>query len=139
MWHVLEHVYEPDEYLRKIHDQLDPEGRALVAVPNFTSLDAQYYAEFWAGYDVPRHFWHFAPDHMRGIARRNGFRIERMLRLPLDPFYVAMLSEKYKKTGLIGLIRAFWVGLRSHLRSLIKVEKSSSILYVLVRSDRKEP
>lgn len=131
MWHVLEHVYEPDEYLQKIHAQLDPAGRALVAVPNFTSVDAQYYGSFWAGYDVPRHFWHFGPPHLRTMAARNGFRVERMIRLPLDPFYVAMLSEKYRGSGSLGLLRACWVGLRAHIRSLIQVERSSSILYVL--------
>ena len=54
MWHVLEHVHRLHEYIEQIKNLLKPAGIALIAVPNYTSKDAQHYQQFWGGsVDVP--------------------------------------------------------------------------------------
>ena len=58
-WHSLEHVHNIDKELKNIFDITDSKSKVVVAVPNYNSLDAKYYKSFWAGYDVPRHIWHF--------------------------------------------------------------------------------
>ncbi|MEL6133797.1 MAG: class I SAM-dependent methyltransferase, partial [Bacteroidota bacterium] len=55
MWHVLEHVHKLHEYLDQIQSILKQDGKLIIAVPNYESLDAAYYGEKWAAYDVPRH------------------------------------------------------------------------------------
>src|SRR5699024_2474410 len=40
LWHVLEHVYQPSEYLEKINRLLNQDGLLLIAVPNHESYDA---------------------------------------------------------------------------------------------------
>ena len=57
---VLEHVHELHTYLHTFDRLLKLTGRLIIAVPNYTSYDADFYGEFWAAYDVPRHLYHFS-------------------------------------------------------------------------------
>ena len=43
MWHVLEHVHQLHEYIDQIKRVLKPGGVALIALPNYTSKDAEEY------------------------------------------------------------------------------------------------
>jgi len=130
MWHVLEHFENPFEYMVHIKRMLKPEGLLIVALPNFNSSDAGHYREYWAAYDVPRHLWHFNPQTFRVFTEKNGFEIKTISRLPLDVFYISMLSEKYKGTKLhfiLGIIKGLWFS----LLSIAKKERSSSLIYVI--------
>ena len=62
LWHVLEHVENLSEYISTLKNLLADNGKLIIAVPNFKSDDANYYKEFWAAFDVPRHLWHFSQD-----------------------------------------------------------------------------
>lgn len=130
MWHVLEHVHDPKAYLARINDLLEPGGALVIAVPNFTSADADFYGAFWAAYDVPRHLWHFRPGTLVALAEEAGFRLAGKKRLPLDPFYVALLSEKYRGSGVFGMVRAGAVAKWSTLQSWFSIDRSSSLVYV---------
>ena len=77
----------------------------LIAVPNVESLDAQHYREQWAAYDVPRHLYHFAPKTMAQLLKKHKLVIRQTLPMPLDAYYVSMLSEKHKAERAGGLLR----------------------------------
>lgn len=128
MWHVLEHVHELEQYMEKIHRLLKPNGKFIVAVPNYTSWDAQKYGAAWAAYDVPRHLYHFSPASMQHLVERKGFRLKEIKRMPFDSFYVAMLSERYKNGSMI---KAIWNGFCSWWVALGKKDRCSSIIYLL--------
>jgi SAM-dependent methyltransferase len=130
LWHVLEHFQDPEEYMREISRLLKPEGLCLIALPNCSSYDAGHYKKFWAAYDVPRHLWHFSPGTFKKFADKTGFEIIRTLTLPLDVFYISMMSEKYKGSKMAfmkGMVKGKWF----FIRSLFRKEKSSSLVYVL--------
>ena len=128
MWHVLEHVHSLQDYLRQIRVLLKPEGTLLIAVPNYTSQDAEHYGAYWAAYDVPRHLYHFSPTAMEQLLKQNKIRIVKKHPMVFDGFYVSLLSEKYK-TGGNGLIGGFWNGLRSYRKGLKDVDRCSSVVY----------
>jgi 2-polyprenyl-3-methyl-5-hydroxy-6-metoxy-1,4-benzoquinol methylase len=130
LWHVLEHLYNPDQYFQKMHSLLDSSGFLIIAVPNYLCHDASTYKQFWAAYDVPRHLWHFTPDAMHNIAARNGFELMEMHSMPFDPFYNAMLSEKYRGKSF-GLVRGFFTGAVSLVKGWLNTKKASSIIYVM--------
>jgi SAM-dependent methyltransferase len=130
LWHVLEHFQEPFRYASEILRLLKPGGICVLALPNCSSYDAQYYREFWAAYDVPRHLWHFTPDTFKVFADRTGFDLIGIHSLPLDVFYISTLSEKYKKKKfafISGIIKAFWFA----ALSFFSKTRSSSIIYLL--------
>lgn len=103
----------------------------MIAVPNYTSKDGQKYTAHWAAYDVPRHLWHFSPRTLTNLAKEMGFAVIGKKGMPLDPFYVSLLSEKYQGRGMLALPLGAWSGLRSFLSSLSRPEKASSIIYIL--------
>ena len=134
LWHVLEHLYNPDNYLARIRSVLKKPGFLVVALPNCNSYDADFYKEYWAGYDVPRHLWHFTPDTVLQLAEKNGFHLTGMKRLPLDSFYISLLSEKYKK-GKTAWVSGILKGKISFLKSLQDVKRSSSVIYILQKDN----
>lgn len=130
MWHVLEHIEQPHRLLSQMHRLLDDEGYLFVAVPNHVSTDGKKYKEHWAGYDVPRHLWHFEPDTMQKMAQKNGFTVVAKQSMPFDPYYNSLLSERYRKAAL-SLVRGGLTGLVNTFASLGNTDRSSSLIYIL--------
>lgn len=129
MWHVLEHIPNLFECLEQLKEMLKEKGKLIVAVPNFKSYDAEYYKEFWAAYDVPRHLWHFSQKSIRTLFESVEMKVVNIHPLKYDSFYVSLLSEKHK-TGKSNYLKAFWVGLKSNLKAS-KTSEYSSLIYEL--------
>jgi 2-polyprenyl-3-methyl-5-hydroxy-6-metoxy-1,4-benzoquinol methylase len=130
LWHVLEHVHDLHEYIAQIKKICKPGGKIFIAVPNYTSYDADHYSSVWAAYDVPRHLYHFSPAAMHELMRRHHCVIERIQPMWFDSFYVSLLSEKYK-TGRSNLLKGFLIGLRSNIKAMYNKRKASSVIYVI--------
>lgn len=133
LWHVLEHLPQLETHIKLLQYLLKPNGTLVIAVPNYNSFDAQYYKEFWAAYDVPRHLWHFSKSSISKLFAKEGMKVEQILPMVFDAYYVSLLSEKYK-SGIMNPFRAFWIGLRSNLKAKHSKEYSSHI-YVLKHSN----
>lgn len=130
MWHVLEHVHDLHGYLDTFKRILKPNGTLFIAVPNYTSFDADTYQEFWAAYDVPRHLYHFSPHSMDILAEEHGMQVVAHKPMWFDSFYVSMLSEQYKN-GYNNLVTAFWNGWLSNWEAFSDTSKCSSVIYVI--------
>ena len=130
MWHVLEHVHQLHEYIAQLKNMLTDKGKIFIAVPNYTSYDAQHYGSYWAAYDVPRHLYHFSPASMKNLVEQHGFSIKKIKPMWFDSFYVSMLSEQYKN-GKGNLIKAFLIGLVSNIKTLVNSKKCSSLIYII--------
>ncbi|MBC7890258.1 MAG: class I SAM-dependent methyltransferase [Ferruginibacter sp.] len=130
LWHVLEHVHQLHEYMTQVKRVLKHEGVALIALPNYTSSDAGHYANYWAAYDVPRHLYHFAPPAMSKLAEQHGMRVESVIPMWLDAFYISLLSEGYQNgKGKLGA--AVLNGLRSNVKALKNKMECSSLVYII--------
>lgn len=130
LWHVLEHVHDLQAYMARLNELLAENGKLIIAVPNYTSKDAQIYGPYWAAWDVPRHLYHFSPASMSLLAEKHNLKIINYKPMWFDSFYVSMLSSKYK-TGATKLLGAFLSGLRSNIKALGNVQRCSSIIYIL--------
>ncbi len=134
LWHVLEHFQYPYRYMIEILRLLKPGGSCIIALPNCSSYDAYYYGRYWAAWDVPRHLLHFNPSTFGLFANKTGFRLQKIKKLPLDVFYISLLSERYKGSKLnflAGLIKGAWFW----LLSLVNKERSSSLMYIIKKSE----
>ncbi|WP_272151012.1 class I SAM-dependent methyltransferase [Tenacibaculum aiptasiae] len=129
LWHVLEHIPNLVEYTNQLKKLLKPNGVLIIAVPNYKSYDADYYKEFWAAYDVPRHLWHFSKNSIQKIFSNINMNVEKILPMKFDSFYVSLLSEKYKNKKSKA-IKAFFVGLKSNLKAK-KNGEYSSLMYII--------
>jgi len=130
MWHVLEHVHDLQGYIARLRLLLKENGKLFIAVPNYTSKDAEIYKEHWAAYDVPRHLYHFSPQSMNTLVQKQGMKITAYKPMWFDSFYVCMLSSKYKN-GKTNLPASFINGLRSNITAMGNVKRCSSVIYII--------
>jgi len=133
MWHVLEHVHSLNKDMAQISRLIRDEGWLIIAVPNPTSSDAVHYGKYWAGYDVPRHLWHFSPLSMKLLLEKHGFELKSTKGMPFDAFYVSLLSEKYKSSKL-GIVTGGLAGLMTNMKAIGNTHQSSSLIYLAKKS-----
>lgn len=136
MWHVLEHLEHLNKVLEQIYKILHDDGIVVIALPNKESADAIHYRENWAAYDVPRHLWHFSLPDFEHLIRRHHFELVGVKPMYFDAFYISMLSEKNKGTPLASLIGLMKGGI-FFLRTLADMKKSSSLIYILKKQNKK--
>lgn len=129
LWHVLEHLPQPQLALDRLKALLADDGALFIAVPNFKSYDAAYYREFWAAYDVPRHLWHFSKPAIRAMAQDLDLEIIAIRPMRFDAYYISLLSEKHR-SGSYNIINAMITGWRSNFAAMRSGEYSS-LLYIL--------
>lgn len=133
LWHVLEHLPDPKETMQNLKGRLTTKGLLVLAVPNLNSFDANHYQEFWAGYDLPRHLWHFSNKGLQKIIENIGFSLISKHPLYFDSFYISMLSQLHK-TGETRILKAIYIGLISNIKAMKKGNYSSSF-FVFSKSD----
>ena len=133
MWHVLEHIPNLEIQIKELKRLVKPNGTIIIAVPNFKSYDANYYGKFWAAFDVPIHLWHFSKTAIQLLFQKENIKLEKVLPMKFDSFYVSLLSEKYKK-GKMNFVKAIWIGLVSNWKAKSSLEYSSHI-YVLKNNE----
>jgi SAM-dependent methyltransferase len=77
MFHVLEHLYDPQAYLAAARELLEPDGRLIVQVPNASSWQFRLLGGAWNGIDVPRHLFDYRARDVEELLGLSGFRVLR--------------------------------------------------------------
>ena len=129
LWHVLEHLPNLEDDIKTFQKLLKPNGKIVVAVPNFKSFDAEYFKDFWAAYDVPRHLWHFSKQSISKVFLEVQMKLESTHPLVMDAYYVSLLSNKLK-TGSHRILNSLRVGFLSNLKA-VKTGEYSSLIFIL--------
>ena len=78
LWHVMEHVINPQEHLRRLRSMLSDDGILLLAVPDFGGLQARVFGRHWLHLDVPRHLYHFTRSGLEKLLETAGFHVVRI-------------------------------------------------------------
>lgn len=129
LWHVLEHLPELDNHIEIFESLLKPNGRLIIAVPNYKSFDAAHYEKYWAAFDVPRHLWHFSQQSISKLVQQKKMILIKTLPMLFDAYYVSLLSEKYMN-GFMNPLKAFWIGWQSNRKAKHTTEYSS-LIYII--------
>jgi SAM-dependent methyltransferase len=77
-WHSLEHLREPGRALHALTARLARGGVLVVAVPNWSSLQARAFGEDWLALDLPRHLVHLPRAPLLHRLRALGLVVERV-------------------------------------------------------------
>lgn len=96
LWDVFEHLADPNEALRIIKRILKPDGSLVITMPNTDSWERKIFNQYWAGWDVPRHYHIFSEDAIERLLRLHGMHIDNLISF----------------TGMLGAIRIsldFWL------------------------------
>ena len=73
MWAVLEHVYYPGKYIKKLASLMKPGGKFIDLVTNLNSPQSRYLKLD----DYPRHLTIFTRSSLEKELNKNGFRLDR--------------------------------------------------------------
>ena len=84
LWHVLEHLRDPEAALREICRILEPGGWLTVAVPNYGGAQARAAVGRWFHLDLPRHLWHFPSASLRLLLEKTGLQPVRCSTFSLE-------------------------------------------------------
>lgn len=72
-YHVLEHVYQPAEWLAAVRGMLAPGGIVHIQVPNHASLTRRLTGAAWVSVMFPQHVYFYTPRTLSALLRRAGF------------------------------------------------------------------
>jgi 2-polyprenyl-3-methyl-5-hydroxy-6-metoxy-1,4-benzoquinol methylase len=129
LWHVFEHLPNLETQIQVFKSLLREKGTLIIAVPNYKSYDADYYKNFWAAFDAPRHLWHFNRESVSKLFLKENMKVIKTLPMKFDSYYVSLLSEKYK-SGWMNIFNAFRIGFTSNIKAKRSGEYSS-LIYII--------
>ncbi len=73
--HVVEHLTDPIEALRRCARALKPGGRLVILTPNTRSFGRRLFGADWLNWDPPRHLYIFDERSLRSVLERAGLHI----------------------------------------------------------------
>ena len=76
--HVLNHLPDPLDSLKRVHKALKPDGILVLCLPNFSSVATRIFRERHYPLDVPRHLYFFDRRSLQNLVKKAGFRITRL-------------------------------------------------------------
>jgi len=93
LWHVLEHLDNPDAVIKQVYERLAPDGILVVAVPNFSSIESRNFKQSWFHLDIPWHKYHFTKRSLRYLIEKNNFKIIRSTTFCLEQGLYGLLQS----------------------------------------------
>ena len=120
--HVIEHVHDPNDTLRRCWRVLKPGAYIWIQTPNLDSVGYEIYGRFWRGLEPPRHLTIFNPASLHISLESAGF--ERIRILPTPPRLIARYTftqSARMQAGQIAAINSepFPWQVRRHIRSCV--------------------
>lgn len=79
MWHVLEHLENPKEFLEKVKSKLNRPGYLLIRVPDFGSYWSQFIKDKWDWFTPNVHLFHYNIESLGHLINSLGFSIEKII------------------------------------------------------------
>lgn len=73
-WHMLEHLINPAEAIRKSSQILKSNGMIFAEFPNFDSLNLKLFKQNYCHFDLPGHLVYYNKKSLKILFERNGFK-----------------------------------------------------------------
>lgn len=78
LWDVLEHIPDPDQTLVEINRILKLGGWLVMSLPNPDSWESAWFSRYWAGWDIPRHFFIYSRNVIAKLLGNTGYSIQEV-------------------------------------------------------------
>jgi len=139
--HLIEHLYEPEEFLRECRRLLTQNGRLVLVTPNLESLGHKIFKRNWRGLEPPRHLQLFTANSIAELSRLAGFTRCEIRFSVRDANHLFQASQNLAVTGkhhhgeVAPLWRRYWTrGLQILEYLLMQVKPSLGEELVVILS-----
>lgn len=96
VFQTIEHVVDPERFLKEIKRVLKPGGVVLLSTPNAAGWQAKLMGKSWFSYRHPDHFYFFNFKNLSILLKNSGFVKIRKLWDPTRLYPLAYLLENFK-------------------------------------------
>lgn len=101
LWHVFEHIQNPNLILKKIRYSLKKKGYLIIEVPNGQSLYRKIFAGNWQSLLTPEHLYFYSKKSLTDILIKNNFKIKTVNHFGiLSPSAISSLANFLREIGL---------------------------------------
>lgn len=98
LWHYLEHDYNLKQTVDKLYQFLNPHGKLIIEVPDYSSIFAKKQKQFWQGWHSPRHLTFFSKKGFQQLFTPDKWLVVQHSRFgTLDAFTLWWLGKMEKK------------------------------------------
>ena len=98
LWHYLEHDYQVQHTIDKLHGLLVTGGKLIIEVPDYQSITARRQGGFWQGWHSPRHLSLFSQKSFELLFDDQKLQIVKHQRHgTMDAFTLWWLGKMEKK------------------------------------------
>lgn len=134
LWHVLEHIPNPVDVIKKISELMSEKSELAIGIPNTNSIYAKLFGKYWYNRDIPRHLINYNIDNLKILLDGAGLRIESVKHSSLGGFIGSLQHyinySFHKNTNLIN--NKFFLILFSPLDFLCNLLKMSDVVSIKV-------
>ena len=77
--HVIEHMHNPNSFLKKAGSILKDNGILLLGMPNVGSIEFKVFRKRWISLVPNMHIWHFNTKTITKLLEKNNFRVIKII------------------------------------------------------------
>ena len=135
LWHVIEHIANPLEFLSSIGAKLSPDSIIAIATPNVDSLVAKATGKSWGWLSPPDHLYLYSPRTLPRLLELAGFEVLEICtrRGQSRNFLFLMLQAITYRLGLFASVKSSVRIAAGKAQSSKSVTGKLSIFYIVER------
>lgn len=98
MWDVLEHLSDPDKYLKSVYDMLNDGGILALNTIDSSSWWAGLWGRNWHAILPPEHLFYYSAKSLKILLENNGFKIIEQSKIGKKftlPYICKVLAHRY--------------------------------------------
>ena len=114
IWHVLEHLHEPAAILDEAARITAEDGLAVIAVPNFSSLQSRWFKSNWFHLDLPRHLYHFDVANLSNALTQRGYVVQAVSTCSPEQNIFGFIQSFMNSLRFLGKPNEFYQLLKQH-------------------------
>jgi len=120
LWHSFEHFNDPLGALNKIRRIIEKNGILAIEVPNPLSLQAKLFQNFWYGFDLARHKFHFSPQALSDLLEKSGFEV---VKKDFSNIHESLMHFIFSLANFFGLSSVNYWGIKNNRRNETSFKK----------------
>lgn len=92
--HVIEHIYQPQEFVKQLISHVKPNGTVVLAAPDMGGMLRKVMGHRWASFKIPEHVIYFDADTLSTLMKQTGLTDIQRLPYP-HAFPLALIASKF--------------------------------------------